>query len=96
MNPQVTLQWLISLQVGTEVDKLSVDEFDILTKRKLIVAEDLMEDGAISRISNAHSLRQGRRLPTNIGSRRIAICSCNCNVKKEIKPPHWGGKLLKS
>jgi hypothetical protein len=22
--------------------------------------------------------------------------NCNCNVKKEIKPPHWGGKLKKS
>jgi hypothetical protein len=21
--------------------------------------------------------------------------NCNCNVKKEIKPPHWGGKLKK-
>jgi hypothetical protein len=27
------------------------------------VAEDLMEDGTISRISNAYSARQGRRLP---------------------------------
>jgi hypothetical protein len=26
-------------------------------------AEDLMEDGTISRISNAYSLRRGRRLP---------------------------------
>jgi hypothetical protein len=29
-----------------------------------------------------------------IGSRRIAIYNCNCNVKKEIKSPHWGGKLF--
>jgi hypothetical protein len=57
-----------------------------------LVAEDLMEDGTISRISDAYSLWRGRRLhTTNIGSQRIAIC--NCNVKKEIKPPHWGGKL---
>jgi hypothetical protein len=28
-----------------------------------LVAEDLMEDGPISRISNAYSLRLGRRLP---------------------------------
>jgi hypothetical protein len=28
-----------------------------------LVAEDLMEDGTISRISNAYSLWQGRRLP---------------------------------
>jgi hypothetical protein len=27
------------------------------------VAEDLMEDGTKSRLSNAYSLRQGRRLP---------------------------------
>jgi hypothetical protein len=27
------------------------------------VAEDLMEDGTVSRISNAYSLRQGRRQP---------------------------------
>jgi hypothetical protein len=29
----------------------------------LLVEEDLMEDGTISRISNAYSLRQRRRLP---------------------------------
>jgi hypothetical protein len=29
-----------------------------------LVAEDLMEDGTISLISNAYSLRQGRRLLT--------------------------------
>jgi hypothetical protein len=29
----------------------------------------------------------------NIGSQRIAICICN--VKNEIKPPLWGGKLRK-
>jgi hypothetical protein len=28
-----------------------------------LVAEDLMEDGTVSRISNAYSLRQGRRQP---------------------------------
>jgi hypothetical protein len=28
-----------------------------------LVAEDLVEDGTISRISNAYSLRRGRRLP---------------------------------
>jgi hypothetical protein len=28
-----------------------------------LVAEDLMEDGTISRISNAYSLRRGRRKP---------------------------------
>jgi hypothetical protein len=28
-----------------------------------LMAEDLMEDGAISRISNAYSLRRGRRQP---------------------------------
>jgi hypothetical protein len=28
-----------------------------------LVAEDLMEDGTISRKSNAYSLRRGRRLP---------------------------------
>jgi hypothetical protein len=28
-----------------------------------LVAEDLMEDGTISHISNAYSLGQGRRLP---------------------------------
>jgi hypothetical protein len=28
-----------------------------------LVAEDLMEDGTISRISNVYSLRQGRRQP---------------------------------
>jgi hypothetical protein len=27
------------------------------------VAEDLMEDGTIGRISNSYSLRRGRRLP---------------------------------
>jgi hypothetical protein len=26
---------------------------------------------------------------TNIVSRRIAICNCNCNMKKEIKPPKF-------
>jgi hypothetical protein len=30
------------------------------------VAEDLMEDGTISRISNAYSFRQGRRLPPTL------------------------------
>jgi hypothetical protein len=28
-----------------------------------LVAEDLMEDGTVSRISNAYSLRRGRRQP---------------------------------
>jgi hypothetical protein len=28
-------------------------------------------------------------------SLRIASCNCNCNVKKEIKPPQWGGKTSK-
>jgi hypothetical protein len=28
-----------------------------------LVSDDLMEDGTICRISNAYSLRQGRRLP---------------------------------
>jgi hypothetical protein len=37
-----------------------------------------------------------KKTTTNIGSRRIAIYNCNCNVKKEIKPPHWGGKLKKN
>jgi hypothetical protein len=33
-----------------------------------LVAEDLMEDGTISRISNAYSLRRRKKTPTNIGS----------------------------
>jgi hypothetical protein len=28
-----------------------------------LVAEDVMKDGTVSRISNAYSLRRGRRLP---------------------------------
>jgi hypothetical protein len=35
-----------------------------------------------------------KKTTTNITSQRIAIC--NCNVKNEIKPPHWGGKLFKN
>jgi hypothetical protein len=37
-----------------------------------------------------------KKTTTNITSRRIAICNYNCNVKNEIKPPHWGGKLFKN
>jgi hypothetical protein len=37
---------------------------------------------------------EDKKTTTNIGSQRIAIYNCNCNVKKEIKPPHWGGKLF--
>jgi hypothetical protein len=33
-----------------------------------------------------------KKTTTNIGSRRIAIC--NCNVKKQMKPPLWRGKLF--
>jgi hypothetical protein len=58
------------------------------------VAEDLMEFGTVSRISNAYSLRQGRRQPPTLEV--DAMYNCNCNVKKEIKPPHWGGKLKKN
>jgi hypothetical protein len=36
-----------------------------------------------------------KKTTTNIGGRRIAIYNCNCNVRKEIKPPHWGGRLKK-
>jgi hypothetical protein len=58
------------------------------------VAEDLMEDGTVSRISNAYSLRQGRRQPPTSEVEELqCIIVHNCNVKKEIKPPHWGGKL---
>jgi hypothetical protein len=54
-----------------------------------------MEDGTKSLISNAYILTQARKKTTsNTGRWRIAIC--NCNVKKEIKPPQWGGKLLKN
>jgi hypothetical protein len=60
------------------------------------VAEDLMEDGTIRCISNTYLLIQARKKSTtNIGSRRIAIYNGNCIVKKEIKPPKWGGKLKK-
>jgi hypothetical protein len=34
-----------------------------------------------------------KKTTTNIGSRRIAICNCNYNVKKGMKPPPWGGNL---
>jgi hypothetical protein len=52
------------------------------------VAEDLMEDGTESQISNAYILAQAwKKTTTNIGSQRFAICNCNCNVKKEINHP---------
>jgi hypothetical protein len=54
------------------------------------VAEDLMEDGTISRISNTYILTQARKTTTNIRSGRIAICNFNCNVKKYIKPTQMG------
>jgi hypothetical protein len=60
-----------------------------------LVAEDLMEDGTISRISNAYSLTHTRKkTTTNIGSWRIAISNCNCNGKMEIKPPVRGEKFF--
>jgi hypothetical protein len=55
-----------------------------------LVAEDLMEDGTVSCISNAYSLR--KKKTTNIG--RIAIYNCNCNVKKEIKTTPLGWKTF--
>jgi hypothetical protein len=51
------------------------------------VAEDLMEDGTVSRISNAYSLRQGRRLPPTSEVEELQFVIVH-NVKKEIKPPH--------
>jgi hypothetical protein len=45
-----------------------------------LVAEDLMEDRALSRISNGYSLRRGRRLPptSEVEELQFAIV-CNCN-----------------
>jgi hypothetical protein len=59
-----------------------------------LVAEDLMEDGTISSIINAYFTQARKKTTTNTGSLRIAIC--NCNVKKEIKQPHWIGKPKKN
>jgi hypothetical protein len=60
------------------------------------VAEDLMEAGTISRISNAYSLRGGRRLPPTSEVKELQFVIVNvCNAKKKIKPPQWGGKLKK-
>jgi hypothetical protein len=40
-----------------------------------IVAEDLVEDRTISRIINAYSLRQGRRLPTTMEVKELQFVS---------------------
>jgi hypothetical protein len=42
-----------------------------------------------------YSLRRGRRLPPTTEAEEFVFVH-NCNVKKEIKPPHWIGKLKKS
>jgi hypothetical protein len=53
-----------------------------------------MEDGTVSRISNSYSLRQGRRQPPTSEVKELQfIHNCNCNVKKEIKPPTGVEKL---
>jgi hypothetical protein len=50
-----------------------------------------MEDGTVSRISNAYSLRQGRRQPPTSEVKELQfMIAIVCNVKKEIKPPHSG------
>jgi hypothetical protein len=49
------------------------------------VAEDLMEDGTVSRISNAYSLRRGRKQPPTSKVEELQLYNCNCNVKEEIK-----------
>jgi hypothetical protein len=54
------------------------------------VAEDLMEDGTISPICNAYSLRRGRRLPPTTEVKKLQFVIVG-NVKKEIKPLRWGG-----
>jgi hypothetical protein len=53
-----------------------------------LVAEDLTEDGNISRISNACSLRQGRSLPPTPEVEELKFVVLIATVKKEIKPPH--------
>jgi hypothetical protein len=60
------------------------------------VAEDLMEDGTVSCISIAYSLRQGRRLPptSEVEELQFVIVG-NYSVKKELKPSQWGEKLKK-
>jgi hypothetical protein len=56
----------------------------------------MMKNGTISCISRYCLLTQARKkTTTSIGSQRFAICNCNCNVKKEIKPPKWEGNLTK-
>jgi hypothetical protein len=39
--------------------------------------------------------KQYRKLPptSEVEELQFAIRNCNCNVKKEIKAPQWGGKL---
>jgi hypothetical protein len=49
-----------------------------------LVAEDLMEDGTISPISNAYSLRQGTSEVEELQFVIVIVI-----VMKEIKPPHW-------
>jgi hypothetical protein len=65
------------------------------------VAEDLMEDGTIWRISDAYSLRRGRRQPPTSEVKELQfVIVIVCNVKKEIKPPHreklypYGGRCM--
>jgi hypothetical protein len=55
-----------------------------------------MEDGTVSCISNAYSLRQLRRLPPTSEVEELQyVIACNGNLKKEIKTPHLGEKLKK-
>jgi hypothetical protein len=50
-----------------------------------------MEDGTISRLSNAYSLRQGRRLTSTSEVEELQYVIVILR-RKYIKPSHWGGK----
>jgi hypothetical protein len=58
-----------------------------------LVAEDLMEDGTVNRISNAYSLGQGRRLPPTSEVEELQFVIVIVMGRRKTKPPLWGGKL---
>jgi hypothetical protein len=58
-----------------------------------ILTLTLMEDGTLSRKSNAYTVRRQSRLqPTSRIAEILFVIVCNCNVKKEIKLPYWAEK----
>jgi hypothetical protein len=61
-----------------------------------LVAEDVMEDETISRISNAYSLRWGRWLPTTTEVEELQFVIVIVMWRRKIKPHHLGGKLKKT